>query len=86
MLEADAVDRIVQLDVDAEVVAVELELVAGAQAGVLIDVYRQRGNGAVEGQLEVLVLGWVSLVFDAGGGSHGGVSSAMQHDSAWFGC
>jgi len=29
MLEADAVQRVVQLDVDAEVVAVELELVAG---------------------------------------------------------
>ena len=48
MLEADAVERVVQLDVDAQVVAVELQLVAGAQAGVLVDVERQRGQRAVE--------------------------------------
>ena len=42
MLEADALERVVQLDVDAEVVRVELELVAGADAAVLGDVHRER--------------------------------------------
>ncbi|MNT77868.1 hypothetical protein D3C72_2170340 [compost metagenome] len=79
MLEADAVERVVQFDVDAEVIAVELELVAGAQAGVLVDVHRQRGDGAVERQLQVFVLGGGGLVIDAGGGGHGGVSSAKLH-------
>jgi hypothetical protein len=48
VLEADAVDGVVQLDVHAQVVAVELELVAGAQAAVLVEVGRQRGDGALE--------------------------------------
>ncbi len=50
MLEADALDRVVQLDVDAEVVGVELQLVAGTDARVLVDVERQRGDRAVEGR------------------------------------
>ena len=48
MLEADAVDGVVELDVDAQVVAVELELVAGAQAGVLVEVGRQAWPRAFE--------------------------------------
>jgi hypothetical protein len=48
VLEADAVDGVVELDVHAQVVAVELELVAGAQAAVLVEVGRQRGDGALE--------------------------------------
>jgi hypothetical protein len=35
MLEADAIERIGELDVDPEVVAIELELVAGTDAAVL---------------------------------------------------
>ncbi|SRR5258708_2879880 len=49
MLEADAVERVVQLDVDAEVVAVELELIARHQPLVLIYIQSERGNRAVEG-------------------------------------
>jgi hypothetical protein len=37
-----------QLDVDAQVVAVELELVAGTQAAVLVEVGQQRGHRAFE--------------------------------------
>jgi hypothetical protein len=47
VLEADAVHGIVQLDVDAEVVAVQLQLVAGPQPGVLVDVQRQRRDAAL---------------------------------------
>ena len=38
VLEAQPLDGVVQLDVDAQVVGVELELVAGHQAAVLVDV------------------------------------------------
>ena len=55
MLEAQAVQRVVQLDVDAEVVAVELELVARGDALVLGDVERERRDRAVEGELPVVV-------------------------------
>ncbi|MCY1186495.1 hypothetical protein D9M73_273730 [compost metagenome] len=85
MLEADAVERVVQLDVHAQVVAVELELVARSQAGVLVDVHRERGDRALELQLQVLVLGRVGLVVDAGGDGHGVVSSAELHYRALTG-
>ncbi len=55
MLEADAIQRIVQLDVDAEVVAVQLELVAGGDALVLGDVERECRDGAVARELPVVV-------------------------------
>ena len=66
MLEAHAVQRIAQFDVDAQVVAIELELVAGADAAVLGDVERQAGHGAFDVQLPVAVLGGVGPVIDAG--------------------
>src|SRR5687768_9034199 len=55
MLEADAVQRVGELDVDAEVVAVELELVAGVERLVLGDVEREGRDRAVEGELPVVV-------------------------------
>jgi hypothetical protein len=60
MLEAHALQGVVQLHVHAEVVGVELELVAGLDAAVFVDVERQRGDGAVAGKAPVLVLrrGW----------------------------
>src|SRR5690606_15662768 len=70
MLEADALQRVVQLDVDAEIIRIELQLVAGPDAGVLVDVDRQRGDRAVEGQLQVTVLRRVGLVVDPGGFAH----------------
>ena len=48
VLEADALDRVGELDVDAEVVGVQLEPVVGREAGVLLDVHRQRRDRAVE--------------------------------------
>jgi len=53
MLESNAVERVVQLDVHAEVVRVELELVAGADAGVLVHVERQRRDPPVDAQAPV---------------------------------
>src|SRR4029079_15819168 len=50
VLEANALDGVGQLDVDAEVVGIELQLVVGRQPGVFLDVHRQRGDRAVEGQ------------------------------------
>src|SRR3989442_301355 len=55
MLEADAVERIVQLDVDAKVVAVELELVPGHQGLVLGHVEAEGRHRPLEGELPVAV-------------------------------
>ena len=48
MLEPQPLDGVGELDVDAEVVGVELQLVVRRQAGVLAHVHRERGDGAVE--------------------------------------
>jgi hypothetical protein len=56
VLEPDALDRVGQLDVDAEVVAVLLEfVVVGAQAVALLDVHHQGGGGTLERELPVPV-------------------------------
>src|SRR5262245_33930604 len=57
MLEPDPVERIGELDVDAEVVRVELELVARADARVFGDVHGQRRDLAGEGQPPVSIPG-----------------------------
>ena len=72
VLKADAVDRVVQLDVHAQVIAVEFELVAGAQARVFVKVGAQRGHGAVERQLPMAVAAGLGLVIHTGGRSHRG--------------
>ena len=46
MLEADALNRVGELDVDAEVVRVQLEPVVGRQAGVLLHVHRRASRPA----------------------------------------
>ena len=55
VLEAQALQRIGEFDVDAEVVGVELELVALKQRRILVDVHDQVGDFAVELELPVLV-------------------------------
>ena len=65
VLEADALQRVVQLDVDAEIVGVELELVAGTNTAVLGDVHRERRERAVERELPVAVAARVRCEIDA---------------------
>ncbi len=55
VLEPQPLHRVVQLDVHAEVVGVELELVAGAQAALLVDVHGEGRDRAVDGEPPVLV-------------------------------
>ena len=64
MLEADAVQRVVQFDVHAEVVGVELELVTWAQPPVLVHVHRQCGELAVDKKLPVDVAVRMRVVGD----------------------
>ena len=50
MLEAQPLQRVGQLDIDAEIVGVELELIAFEQRRVLVDVHQQRRDVAVDRQ------------------------------------
>ena len=64
MLETDAVDSVVELDVNAEIIAVELELVAGTQAPVLVEIGDERRHRPVEFELPVLVARRRGLIVD----------------------
>ncbi len=55
MLEADALDRVGELDVDAEIVGIELEAIVGREPGIFLYVHRQRRDRPVEGELPVFV-------------------------------
>src|SRR5688572_26142125 len=78
MLEADAVERIVELDVHAQVIAVQFQPVAGSEAAVLGDVQRQRCNGALARKLPVPVSRRVGTVVDHGLGGHRTLSGRQR--------
>ena len=89
VLKTDAVDGIVQLNIHPQVIAVELEFVAGAQTGVLVKVGAQRGDRTIETHLPVFVLAGVGLVIDAsrgqtGGGVHEGSPRKMNNNALFY--
>ena len=55
MLEADPLNGVGELDVDAEVVRVQLQTVVTTQACVLLDVHRERRHRTIERKLPVFV-------------------------------
>ena len=74
VLEAQALDGVGELDVDAEVVAVELERVAGAQRPLLLHVHHEPREGRLE--LEPPVDVAVGVGLEADGRRHGAAGSA----------
>ena len=52
MLEAQPLHRVVEFDIDAEIVGIELELIALEQPAGLIDVHGQIGDLAVDLELQ----------------------------------
>src|SRR3989454_3362011 len=67
VLEPEPLDRVGELDVHAEVVRVELELVARPEPAVLLHVHGERGDGPVEAELPVLVPRRLGPEIDANG-------------------
>ena len=63
MLEAQPLHRVVQLDVDAEIVGIELQLVVAEAAG-LVDVHDQIGDVAVGLDAPVAVARGIGLIVD----------------------
>ena len=55
MLEADPLNGVVQLDVDAEVVRVELQRVAWTDPAIFLDIHQERRDRAVEQEPPVAV-------------------------------
>ena len=80
VLKADAIDRIIELNVYAQVVTVQLELVAGTQTCVFINVNSECRHGTIERQFPMFVGRWVGLVFNLQCFSH--LISPFMHNSA----
>ena len=64
MLEAQALDRVGKLDVDAEIVGIELELVALEQRAFLVDVHQQRRDLTVHLDLPMPIFRGIGLEVD----------------------
>ena len=64
MLEAQPLDRVGEFDIDAEIVGVELQLVAFEQRALLVDVHQQRGDVAVDLELPMPVARRLGLEID----------------------
>ena len=65
VLEAQPLHGVGELNVDAQVVGIELELIALEQAGVLVDVHDQLGRVAGEGKSPVAIARRLGLEIDA---------------------
>ena len=71
MLEAQALHGIGQFDIDAEVVGIELQLVAGPEAAILVHVHGEVGDALFECELPVLVAAGLGAEVDQRGFGHG---------------
>ena len=67
-------DRVGQLDVDAEVVGVQLELVVALQGAILVHVHGEVGDAVLERELPVLVAAGLGAEVDGRG---------VQQSGAW---
>ena len=64
MLEAQPLHGVRELDVDAEIIGIQLELIALEQAGILVDVHGQGRDIALDGELPVPVARRIGLKID----------------------
>ena len=67
MLETQPLHGVRELDVDAEIVGIELELIALEQPAVLVDIHGQGRDIAIDGELPVPVALWIGLEIDVCG-------------------
>ena len=64
VLEADAVERVGQLDIDAEIVGVELELVTGRETALFRHVELQRGDRPLGREFPMTVASGIGVEVD----------------------
>ena len=67
MLEAQPLHRVGELDIDAEIVGIQLELIAFEQAAVLVDIHGQCRDVAFDIQLPMPVARRIGLEIDVAG-------------------
>ena len=66
MFEAQPLDRVGKLDIDAKIVGIELQLIALEQGALLVDIQEKRGDVAIDLQLPMPVTRRFGLEIDPG--------------------
>src|SRR6516165_4607377 len=66
MLETEPLHRIIEFDIDRQIIRIQLELVTRADTAVLVHIHRQSGDLAVEAELPVAVAVGTSPKLDHG--------------------
>ena len=64
MLEAQPLHRVGEFDIDAEIVGIQLELIALEQPAILVDIHGQRRDVAIDGELPMPVARRIGLEID----------------------
>src|SRR5215472_8492982 len=64
VLEADALQGVVELDVHPQIIRIQLQFVAWANSAILRHVHRERRHRTIEGNPPVLVTRWLRLIID----------------------
>jgi hypothetical protein len=72
----NALNRVGQLDVHAEVVRIQFQFVVGDETGILLHIHAERGDRAVERQLPMTIAIWMGF---EGNGGRGGPSCGLAH-------
>ena len=67
MLEAQPLHRVREFDVDAEIVGIQLELIALEQPAILVDIHGQRRDVAIDIELPMPVARRIGLKIDEAG-------------------
>ena len=90
MLEAQPLDGVGKFDIDAEIVGIELEIVAFEQRALLVDVEEKRGDVAVDLELPMAVARRLGLEIDSrlavGQRTLGGMGVSHHSVPRTYGC
>ena len=64
MLEAQPLDRIIELDIDTQIIGIQLQLIALEQASLFVHIHDQGRNLSIDLEAPMLVAGRVGLKVD----------------------
>ena len=86
MLETQPLHRIGQLDVDAEIIGIQLELITFEQSAVLVDIHGQRRDLSINRKLPVPVARRIGLKIDVlGAASEDAIFTGHGHPHSGLG-
>ncbi len=72
MFETNALQRVVQFDIDTQVIGIQFQFIPGTQTSIFVHVHRKGGHLAIKTEFPVLILTGIGAKIDGGSGfTHG---------------